>query len=119
MNSLDRFLRAAPPIDDHRENAALCCEETAKHERGERPPLRLDPNDIEHNEFSDAVAGISAELVMLVLEAAKTARVLVHPAVCWDIAAKLLRSGWQRGDLIHPIFVDNVPRIVTGRRAPS
>src|SRR6185369_3867726 len=107
MTPLDNFLRVAPPIDDHREDAARVCEETARYERGERPPLRLDQNDIEHNEFSDSAAGIASEVAMGVLDALKAARVRLTPAVCWDIAAKLLRSVWQRGHRIQPI--------VTGR----
>ena len=103
MTPLDRFLRVAPPIDDHRDDAARCCEETARFERGERPALRLDPADLEHNEFSDAAAGIASEVAMAVLAAFKQARARVYPAVCWDLAAQLLRSGWQRGHRIQPI----------------
>jgi|SRR6185436_4535745 len=107
MSSLDAFLRVAPLIDDHREDAARVCEETASYERGERPPLRLDSADIEHNEFSDAAAGIAAEVAMEVSDALKAARVRCPPSDVWAIAAKLIRSGWQRGHRLQPI--------VTGR----
>ncbi len=111
MTVLDNFLRVSPPIDDHREDAARVCEETARYERGERGPLRLDPSDIEHNEFSDSATGIAAEVAMEVSDALKAAHVRCPPADVWAVAAKLIRSGWQRGHRIQPI--------VTGRGAPS
>lgn len=109
MTLLDAFLLVAPPIDDHREDAARCCEETARFERGERTPLRLDPADIPNNEFSDAAAGIAAEVAMAVFAACKQAGAGVYPAVCWDLAAKLLRSGWQRGHRLQPMVTRGAP----------
>jgi len=111
MTALDAFLSVAPLIDDHRDEAARVCEETARYERGERQPLRLDPNDISNHEFSDAAAGIAAEVAMEVSDALKAARVRCPPADVWAMAARLLRSGWQRGHRLQPI--------VTGRGAPS
>jgi len=111
MTALDNFLRVAPPIDDHREDAARVCEETARYERGERPPLRIDPHDITNNEFSDPAAGIAAEVAMEISDALQAARVRCPPADVWAMAAKLLRSGWQRGHRLQPIVI--------GRGAPS
>ena len=95
---VDRFVAQAPPIDDVREEAARCAEETAKAERGERPPLRTLLNGPAIlAEFSDAAAGTAAEVAMQVGEAMKRVRVKWSAAFAWDLAAKLLRGGWQRG----------------------
>lgn len=87
----------APTIDEHRDDAARLCEETARQERGERPPLRIDPTDGASTEFSDSAAWIAAEVATVVSHAVKSARRRAAPDQVWDIAAKLLRSGWQRG----------------------
>ena len=90
-----RFVAQAPPIDDVRDEAARCAEETAKAERGERPPVRCDASIL--SEFSDAAAGTAAEVATLVGEVLMRTRARWSSALAWEIAASLLRNGWQRG----------------------
>jgi hypothetical protein len=98
-NPIDKFVEVAPPIDKVREEAARCAEETAKMERGERGPLRMTEDPLT-SEFTGYAAGTAAEVAMIVAAALKASRVQIDPAFCWDTAAKLLRSGWQRGHLL-------------------
>ena len=91
-----RFVAQAPPIDDVRDEAARCCEETARAERGERPPVRCDTTLL--SEFSDAAAGTAAEVALKVGEQMRRTGAKWNSAFAWETAAKLLRSGWKRGD---------------------
>lgn len=111
MTALDKFLAVAPPIDDFREEAARVCEETARYERGERAALRLDPNDIANNEFSDSAAGIAAEVATTVSAALKRSGMaaLVCPEQVWNLAANLLRGGWQRSHRLQPMVTRGEP----------
>ncbi len=105
-DSVRMFAARAPSIDSVREEAARCCEETAKMERGERPPLRMDGL---FAEFSDAAAGTAAEVACMIGDTLQAKKIPFEPAFCWQTAATLLRNGWQRGDrlLSHIIDEDN------------
>lgn len=99
MNPMDQFVAATPSdiIDRVREEAARCCEETAKWQRGERGELRQPRhrNDL-LAEFSDDAFGVAGEVAMIVGEAFKKSGARFRVDVPWDIAARMLRSGWQR-----------------------
>ncbi len=100
---LKKFLANAPPIDDVREDAARCCEETARYVRKERGPLR-DP--ISHGilaEFPDAAFGVASEVAEAVAEAMVLTGAGFTADMPWTLAATLLRNGWQRGHRIQPI----------------
>lgn len=99
MNPLDKFIAIAPPIDEVRHEAARCCEETAKYERGERAALRLSENPL-LSEFRGEAAGTAAEVAMIVMHALKAKGYRATTDFYWDVAAKLLRNGWKRGDRI-------------------
>jgi hypothetical protein len=104
---MERFLaNNPPPIDSVREEAARCAEETARYERGERPPLRYG-NPLT-SEFSDAAFGVAAEVALVVSDALKANAVRFEAAFCWSTAATLLRNGWQRGHRL-------VGKVLTGK----
>ncbi|MDB4956569.1 MAG: hypothetical protein JWO36_4138 [Myxococcales bacterium] len=98
------FVAQSPPIDSVREEAARCCDETARVLRGERGRLRT-PEDRLLAEFCDAAFGVAAEVAMVVCDALKTARLAFRPDFPWDTAAALLRNGWQRGHKLLPHIV--------------
>jgi hypothetical protein len=80
----------APDVDEVREEAARCAEETARWERSVRAkPLR--------GEFSDDAFGVAGEAAIVVLSALKAAGAGFSVDLPWDLAAGLLRAGWQRG----------------------
>jgi hypothetical protein len=93
---IEKFAAQAPPIDDVRENAARCAEETARWERGERGPLRM-PRGLIAGEFTDAEFGTAAEVATTVGDALTARGQRFRPEFAWSTAAKLLRNGWQRG----------------------
>lgn len=102
---LDKFIASAPPIDTVREDAARCAEETAKWQRGERGPLRT-PHHGLLSEFSDAAFGVAAEVAMEVARAMKSKRVRFTVDMPWNLAAALLRGGWQRGHRLLPHVIE-------------
>lgn len=105
-----RFVAQSPPIDEVRDEAARCAEETAKAERGDRGPIRT-PSGLIAGEFSDAAFGVAAEVASLVGEALRATGKRFRSHLCWSTAAELLRSGWQRGQKLRTMQ--------TGRGAPS
>lgn len=108
---MDEFVAntTADVIDRVREEAARCCEETAKWQRGERGPL-VQPTRLIGGEFSDAAFGVAGEVAMIVGEAFKEANARFRVDMPWDIAAKLLRSGWKRGHRILPHVIGKGPK---------
>jgi hypothetical protein len=93
---IDKFAAQAPSIDDVRDGAARCAEETARWERGERGPLRM-PHGLIAGEFSDAEFGTAGEVATKVGNALLARGQRFRPELAWSTAAKLLRGGWQRG----------------------
>jgi hypothetical protein len=83
-------------VDDVREEAARCCEETARMERGERGRV-LGPHDGPQCEFSDDAFGVAAEAATVVCDALKRAGAGFSVDLPWTLAAGMLRAGWQRG----------------------
>lgn len=107
---LKEFVAQSPPIDEVREEAARCAEETARYERGERGPLVM-PRGLVAGEFSDAAFGVAAEVAMQVGDAlcATGKRFHPQPQLVWDTAAKLLRAGWQRGHRMAAMEIKGKP----------
>lgn len=101
---IDAFVAVSPPIDEVREEAIRCAEETARQERGERGPLRM-PCGLVSGEFSDAAFGVAAEVATRVFEALRTTGKRFKPELCWSTAADLLRAGWQRGQKLVPMEI--------------
>lgn len=104
-NPLKAFIKVAPPIDQVRDEAARCADETAKFERGERGPVRMTTSFSLLSEFSGEAAGVAAEVAMVVMEACKEAGQPVTSAFCWSTAATMLRNGWQRGHKLKGMVV--------------
>lgn len=84
-------------IDLVRDEAARCCDETARMERGERGRLLNPIDDGPSAEFSDPAFGVAAEVALAVCDAMLKAKAPFHVAFAWTTAAMLLRNGWQRG----------------------
>lgn len=82
-------------VDAFREEAARCCEETARALRKERTPIRSD-------EFSAAAFDISEEACVVLFNAARRTKAAMMYATLWRMAGNLLRSGWQR-DMPWPV----------------
>ncbi len=84
-----------PPVDEVRDEAARCCDETARYERHERSVLRPD-------EFSEGALAVALEVAFVVGDAMKAAGMGWQPELPWTAAALLLRAGWKRGDEVRP-----------------
>lgn len=91
-------------FDEVREEAARCCDETARHQRGERGPLRT-PDRSSDPEFCDAALGVAAEVADVVAATLRRARQRFTADFVWSTAAMLLRNGWQRGHKLVPHVV--------------
>lgn len=89
-------------IDSVREDAARCCDETARWQRGERGPLRTPDAFPLTAEFSDGAFGVASEVALAVAQALKQAGVWFDLAFPWSMAATLLRAGWQREHRLQP-----------------
>lgn len=98
MDPIEKFVAITPAsiIDDNREEAARCCDETAKWQRGQRPPLNM------FTEFSGHAFGVASEVALVVRDALVEAGVHWRPDFPWTAAATLLRAGWQRGHKLEP-----------------
>lgn len=108
---VDDFQGATPSavIDENREQAARVCDETAKFMRGERGRLL---NPIEHGlraEFTDEAYGVAGEVAGVVNDALREGKARMPADKAWEIAAKLLRGGWQRGHKLKPMVVKGPP----------
>lgn len=106
--AIDRFTKAAPPIDEVRDDAVRACVETARWLRGEREALRTPDVNPLTAEASDAAFGVAAEVALAVGEAMVKLRAPSREDMPWDVAGEMLRSGWQRGHKI-------VPHVVRGK----
>ena len=101
---MDKTLRFVdvPSIDEVREEAARCCDETARWGRGERGRVLNPMDDGILGEFSDAAFGVASEVAMAVAEAFRSVHVRFAFDMPWSVAASMLRHGWQRGHKIAP-----------------
>ena len=104
MNPLDKFVASSPAsiLDTVREEAARCCDETARFMRGERGRLLNPVDDGVRAEFSDSAFGVAGEVAMVVARAMASAGVQLDAATPWSTAAVMLRNGWQRGHKLVP-----------------
>ncbi len=109
--ALQLFIAGTPAsiVDDVRDEAARCADETARQERGERGPLRL-PSGLVPGEFSDAACGVAAEVAMIAADALRAAGLRFNPDFPWSTAATLLRSGWKRGQRITSLVLGRGPK---------
>lgn len=96
-------------IDEVREDAARCCDETAKMELGQRTEVGTGLNG-KDAEFSDAAFGVANEVALTVGRAIRMTGRRVHPSVCWSTAARLLRQGWTRGAELYGIDITDPKR---------
>ncbi len=55
------------------------------------------PSGLLSGEFSDAAFGVAAEVSLVVARSLIATGRRFHTALCWEMAANLLRGGWQRG----------------------
>ena len=103
MTSLVKRYQAADgtlvAIDDVRDEAARCCDETARMERGERDEIGS-PLNGKPAEFTDAAFGVACEVALVVGESVRSAGMRVAPHRVWSTAADMLRKGWQRGNAL-------------------
>lgn len=90
-------------IDEVREEAARCCDETAKMERGERGALGTPGVDGRGGEFTDAAFGVACEVALIVGGAIRSTGRRARPDFCWSTAAVMLRTGWNRGQKLVPM----------------
>lgn len=86
-------------IDEVREEAARCCDETAKMERGERVEIGTGLNG-KPAEFTDAAFGVANEVALIVGESIRSSGLRARADFCWSTAAAMLRNGWKRGNVL-------------------